>query len=95
MSIKPIRDRILVKPAEVETQTQSGIYIPNGDTDKPLQGTVVAVGTGKVTEDGIECPIEVQDGDTVIYTKYAGHKVKIKDTDYVVLKEEDILVIIE
>lgn len=93
MSIKPVRDRIVVKPAEIATTTAGGIIIPNAK-EKPEQGTVVAAGSGRLLENGTQIPLEVKVNDTVIYSKHAGSTVKIDGEEYVVLKEEDILAIV-
>ena len=93
--MKPTRDRILVKPLESESVTQSGIVIPDNAQEKPLKGTVVAAGSGRVTTEGITIPMEINVGDVVMYGKYAGQTVKINEQEHIVLKEEDVLAIIE
>jgi chaperonin GroES len=95
MSIKPVRDRILVKPLDAETTTKSGIVIPDQATEKPIQGKVIAAGSGRITEEGVHIPLEIKEGDTVMYSKFAGQSVKIADEDYIVLKEDDVLAIVE
>ena len=89
--INPIRDRILIKPAEAEKQTKSGLYIPDTAADAPVKGEVVAVGTGKITKEGNVVGLEVAQGDTVLYTKGAGIKTKFEDTEYLILTEDQIL----
>jgi chaperonin GroES len=95
MSLKPIRDRIIVQPLEPETVTTSGIVIPDSATEKPMKGTVLSVGTGRITNDGNIISLEVKEGDVVLYGKYAGQNVKIENVDYLVMKEDDVLAIIE
>lgn len=96
MLIKPIRDRILIKPAPAETKTQSGLFIPdNAETNKPVQGEVIAVGSGKITKEGTIVALEVAPGDTVLYSKDAGVKTKDGNTEYLILNEDQILAIIK
>ena len=95
MKIKPIRDRILVKPLEAETTTKSGIVIPDNATEKPMQGKVLGVGTGKIAEDGSVVSMVVQEGDTVLYGKYSGQTVKVENEEYLILKEDEIMAIVE
>ena len=95
MKINPIRDRILIKPLDAETVTKSGIVIPEAAQEKPIQGKVLAVGTGKVTEEGQTVPLVVKQGDTVMYGKYSGQTVKIDNEEHVILKEDDVMAIVE
>ena len=95
MKINPIRDRILIKPLDAETVTKSGIVIPEAAQEKPIQGKVLAVGTGKITEEGQVVPLVVKEGDTVMYGKYAGQPVKLDNVEHVILKEDDIMAIVE
>ena len=78
-----------------ETVTTSGIVIPDSATEKPMKGTVLSVGTGRITNDGNIISLEVKEGDVVLYGKYAGQNVKIENVDYLVMKEDDVLAIIE
>ena len=94
MTIKPLGDRVLVKPIEEEQQVRGGIIIPDTAKEKPQQGKVQAVGPGKVTEDGKVLPMNVKKGDKVLYGKYAGTEVKIADKKYLIMSEGDILGII-
>ncbi len=87
---KPLKDRVLVEPHEAEVKTSAGIYIPESAQEKPQKGTVVAVGEGKKDE-----PMTVSAGDVVLYGKYAGTEVKIDDKDYLIMREDDILLIDE
>lgn len=95
MKINPIKDRILVKPLDAETVTQSGIVIPDAAQEKPFQGRVLAVGTGKITDEGQPVPLIVKKGDTVMYSQYAGQKVKINNEDHLIMKEDEIMAIVE
>ena len=95
MAIKPLEDRILVKPSEAETKTTSGIYLPETAKEKPVEGKVIAVGNGKVLENGIVRKLDVKAGDTVMFGKYAGTEVKIEGEDRLILREDDILGVVE
>ncbi|MBA5793358.1 co-chaperone GroES [Flavobacterium sp. xlx-214] len=89
LNIKPLADRVIIEPAAAETQTASGIIIPDTAKEKPQKGTVVAVGNGRKDE-----PMTVQVGDSVLYGKYAGTDLKLEGKDYLIMREEDILAII-
>ena len=94
--IKPIRDRILIKPVPAETKTASGLYIPDTTSDTaPEKGTVVSVGSGRVTKEGVTIKPEVAEGHVVLYPKGVGHKTKANGEDLVILNEEQILAIVE
>jgi chaperonin GroES len=95
MKIKPLNDRILVKRLEEESKTKGGIIIPDSAKEKPAQGEVVAVGDGKLTDDGKRVALQVKAGDRVLFAKYAGTEVKIEDEEHLVMREDDILGIIE
>jgi len=95
MSIRPIRDRILVQPEEEETKTAGGIFIPDTAKEKPMRGKVIAVGDGKVTDDGSVVPMAVKLGDTVLYGKFAGTEVKINNEERIILTEDDVMAIVE
>ena len=95
MNLKPLGDRLVVKPAEQEEQTASGIFLPETAKEKPQQGMVVAAGPGARKENGERIEMDVKVGDTVLYTKYAGTNVKLDDSEYLILKESDILAIVE
>ena len=90
MNLKPLGDRVVVEPSESEEKTPSGIVLPDTAKEKPQEGKVVAVGPGKV-QDGKKVPLEVKVGDKVIYSKYGGTEVKVNGTEYLILREEDIL----
>ncbi len=89
----PIGDRVVVKPEPEEQKTKSGIVLPDSAKEKPSEGTVIAVGPGKVLENGQRVPLEVKIGDKVIYSKYGGTEVKIDNEEYIILNERDILAI--
>jgi chaperonin GroES len=92
--IRPLSDRVVVKALEDTEQMRGGLYIPDTAKEKPQQGEVVAVGPGKMTEDGKRIPPEVKEGDRVLYGKYSGTDVKVGDEDYLILRESDVLAII-
>ncbi|MGH7450479.1 MAG: co-chaperone GroES [bacterium] len=94
MNIKPLADRVVVKPLESEEKKQGSIIIPDTAKEKPMQGEIVAVGPGKVTESGQKVNLEVKKGDKVLYGKYSGTEVTIDGKDYLILRESDILAIL-
>ncbi len=94
VKIKPLSDRVLVKPAEAEEKTASGIIIPDTAKEKPQKGKVVAVGKGKVSDDGKLCPPEIKVGDIVLYGKYSGTEITIDNSDYLIMRESDIYAIL-
>jgi chaperonin GroES len=89
--LTPIGDRVVIKPAPEEQKTKSGIVLPDTAKEKPSEGTVVAVGTGRILDNGQKVAIEVKVGDLVIYSKYGGTEVKIDSEEYIILAERDIL----
>ena len=93
--IRPVGDRVVVKPAQKEEVTKSGIVIPDTAKEKPQEGTVVAVGAGKLTEKGDRQPLEVKEGDKVLFAKYGGTEFKLDGEDMLVLRESDILAILQ
>jgi len=95
MTIKPLGDRVLVKAIEEEEQVRGGIIIPDTAREKPQQGEVIAVGPGKVTEDGKVLPMHVKEGDTILFGKYAGTEIKIEGDEIMIMHENDILGIVE
>lgn len=95
MNLRPMQDRIIVKRLEEETKTAGGILIPDTAKEKPQQGEVVAVGKGKVTEDGKVLPLDVKVGDKVLFGKYAGTEIKLEGQDYMIMREDDILGVLE
>jgi chaperonin GroES len=95
MKFKPLRDRVLVKYSEEAEKTAGGLYIPETAKEKPQKGEVVAVGAGKVTDDGKLQPMSVKVGDIVLFDKYSGSKVTMDDVEYLIIREEDVLGIVE
>ena len=95
MKVRPLQDRVLVKRVESETRTAGGIIIPDTAKEKPLEGIVIAVGTGKRLEDGSRVAPEVKAGERVLFGKYAGTEIKVDGEDHMILKESDILGILE
>ena len=89
-SIKPLADRVVVKPEPAEEKTQSGLYIPDTAKEKPQRGTIIAVGQGRV-ENGTHIDMTVKEGDTVLYGKYAGTEINLDNEDYLIMRESDIL----
>jgi chaperonin GroES len=95
LKLRPLGDRVVVEPAEREEMTASGIYVPETAKEKPQEGNVVAVGPGRMDEDGERIAMDVALGDRVLYAKYAGTEVKLEDKKYLILKESDILAILD
>jgi chaperonin GroES len=95
MNLKPLGDRLIVEPIQQEEMTASGIVLPETAKEKPMQGKVLAAGPGARKEDGSRIPMDVSEGDTVLYAKYAGTEVKIGNDKYLILKETDVLAIVE
>jgi chaperonin GroES len=89
--LQPLADRVLVKPVEKEEKTKSGIYLPDTAKEKPQEGEIIAVGPGKLTDDGKRIPMDLKVGDRVIYAKYGGTEIKVNDEDLIILRESDIL----
>ena len=95
MKLKPLGDRIVVKVLSREEKTKGGIVLPDTAKEKPTEGEVVAVGTGKILDNGQKQPVEVKVGDKIIFSKYAGTEVKVDDEELVIFSERDVLAIIE
>lgn len=95
MNIRPLHDRLIVKRFEEEEKTKGGIIIPDNAKEKPQQGEVIAVGSGKILEDGKKAPLEVKKGDRVLFGKYSGTEIKIDGIEYLMMREEDILGIVD
>jgi chaperonin GroES len=95
LKLKPLADRLVVEPTEREEVTASGIYVPETAKEKPQEGKVVAAGPGRRDEDGERVPMDVAVGDRVLYAKYAGTEIKLEDKKYLILKESDILAILD
>ena len=94
MKLRPLQDRILVQRVEEETKTKGGIIIPDTAKEKPAEGKVVAVGNGKVGEDGKRIALEVKKGDRILFGKYSGTEVKIEGEEYLIMREDDVLGVI-
>ncbi len=95
MELKPINDRVVVKRIEEEEKTPGGIIIPDAAREKPVRGVVIAAGPGRVTENGTKIPTEVKKGDKVLFGRYAGTDVKVSDEELLIMREDDILAVIE
>jgi len=91
VKLKPLADRVVVKPVPKEEKTKSGIYIPDTAKERPQEGDIIAVGPGRLTEDGKRIAMDLKVGDRVIYAKYGGSEIKIEDQDLVIMRESDIL----
>ena len=95
MKLRPMQDRIIVKRVEEESKTAGGIFIPETAKEKPQQGEVIAVGKGKVTEDGKVLPLDVKVGEKVLFGKYAGTEIKLEGEEFLIMREDDILGVVE
>ncbi|MFB3101080.1 MAG: co-chaperone GroES [Gammaproteobacteria bacterium] len=95
MNIRPLQDRVIVKRMEEETTSAGGIVLPDSATEKPIRGEVLAVGPGKTLDNGEKRPLEVKVGDTVLFGKYSGTEVKLDEEELLVMREEDIMGVIE
>ena len=94
MQVRPLHDRVLVKRFSEEEKSKGGIIIPDTAKEKPIQGEIIAVGSGRVTEDGKVRPLDVKKGDRVLFGKYSGTEIKINDEEYLIMREEDVLGIV-
>ncbi len=95
MKLRPLQDRILVKRVEEESTTKGGIIIPDTAKEKPAEGKVAAVGSGRIGEDGKRIALEIKKGDKILFSKYGGTEVKIEGEEYLIMREDDVLGIIE
>ncbi len=95
MKLRPLRDRVIVKRLEEEEKTKGGIIIPDTAKEKPQQGEIIAVGNGKILENGTTVPLTVKEGDKVLFSKYAGNEVKVEGEELLIMREDDILAVIE
>jgi len=95
MKFRPLHDRILVERVESEEVTKGGIILPDTAKEKPQQGKVIAVGSGKKTEEGKLIPLEIKAGDVILFGKYSGSEIKVEGTEYLIMKEDDVLGIVE
>lgn len=94
MDVKPLGDRVLVKPVQTDEKTSGGIYVPDSAKEKPQKGEIVAVGPGKRNKDGDRIPMDVKEGDMVIYGKYSGSDFSLEGTEYKIMNETDVLAIV-
>ncbi|MCK6370551.1 MAG: co-chaperone GroES [Gammaproteobacteria bacterium] len=95
MKIRPLHDRVIIRRLEEERKSPGGIVIPDTATEKPIRGKVIAVGSGRITEKGEVRPLDIKKGDTVLFGKYSGTEVKVDGEDLVVMREDDIMAVIE
>ncbi|MBW1974835.1 MAG: co-chaperone GroES [Deltaproteobacteria bacterium] len=95
MRLRPLHDRVIVQRIEEEAKTPGGIIIPDTAKEKPQQGKIIAVGNGKILDDGKVIPLTVKEGDHILFSKYAGTEVKIQGEEYLIMREDDILAIVE
>jgi chaperonin GroES len=95
MNLRPLHDRILVERVEEQEQKRGGIIIPDSAKEKPQEGKVVAVGNGKRLEDGTTVPLDVKAGDRILFGKYAGSEIKVEENEYLILREDEVLAVIE
>jgi chaperonin GroES len=95
MNVRPLHDRIIVKRLEEEEKTKGGIIIPDTAKEKPFEGRVIAVGDGRTMDDGKKIPMEVKKGDRILFSKYAGTEVKVNGEEHLIMKEDDVLAVIQ
>jgi chaperonin GroES len=95
MKVRPLHDRLLVKRLDEEAKTKGGIIIPDTAKEKPTEGRVVAVGTGKVADDGTVTPLDVKKGDRILFSKYSGTEIKVEGEDHLIIREDDVLAVLE
>jgi chaperonin GroES len=93
--IRPLQDRLIVERLEGEEKTASGLYIPDSAKEKPQQGKVIAIGKGRVLEDGSVRPLDLREGDRILFGKYSGTEIKIDGTEYLIMREDDVLGVLE
>lgn len=95
MALRPLHDRVILKRLEAETTSAGGIVIPDSAAEKPIKGKVIAVGTGKILDDGSVRPMAVKAGDTVLFGKYSGTEVKVEGEELLVMREDDLIAVVE
>jgi chaperonin GroES len=95
MKVRPLYDRLIIKTSEEEEKTKGGIIIPDTAKEKPVEGKVIAVGAGRIKKDGTKMPLEIKKGDRVLYAKYGGTEIRMDGEEYLMMKEDDILAVIE
>jgi chaperonin GroES len=95
MNVRPLGDRVVLRPVEREETTKSGIFLPDTAKEKPQEGVVEAVGSGRILDTGTRVPMEVQVGDRVLYAKYAGNEFKLDEAEYLIMSERDLLAVVQ
>ncbi len=95
MNVRPLNDRVLVKRLEEESKTASGLYIPDSAKEKPTRGRVIAVGSGRTNDDGVRKPLDVKAGDLILFGKYAGTEIKLDGEELIIMREDDVLAVIQ
>jgi chaperonin GroES len=95
MKVRPLHDRILVKRLDQEAKSKGGIIIPDTAKEKPMEGRVVAVGAGKMNEEGVVTPLDVKKGDRILFSKYSGTEIKLDGDEHLIIREEDVLAVLE
>jgi chaperonin GroES len=95
MNVRPLNDRVLVKRLEEETKTAGGLFIPDSAKEKPTRGKIIAAGNGKSNDEGVRKALDVKAGDTILFGKYAGTEIKLDGEDLIIMREDDILAVIE
>ncbi len=94
VNLKPLADRVIVKPMEAEDTTKGGIILPDTAKEKPIEGTIIAVGPGRITDDGKIVKMEVKEGDKILYGKYSGTEVTVEGEEYLIMRESDVFAIV-
>jgi len=94
VNLKPLADRVIVKPMEAEDTTKGGIILPDTAKEKPIEGTIIAVGPGRITDDGKTVKMEVKEGDKILYGKYSGTEVTVEGEEYLIMRESDVFAIV-
>jgi chaperonin GroES len=95
MKVRPLHDRILVKRLDQEAKSKGGIIIPDTAKEKPMEGRVIAVGAGKVNEEGVVTPLDVKKGDRILFSKYSGTEIKLEGDEHIIIREDDVLAVLE
>ena len=95
MKVRPLHDRILVKRLDEEAKSKGGIIIPDTAKEKPMEGRVIAVGAGKVNEEGVVTPLDVKKGDRILFSKYSGTEIKLEGDEHLIIREDDVLAVLE
>jgi chaperonin GroES len=95
MKVRPLHDRILVKRLDQEAKSKGGIIIPDTAKEKPMEGRVIAVGAGKLSDEGVVTPLDVKKGDRILFSKYSGSEIKLDGEEHVIIREDDVLAVLE